>query len=81
MKSLDKVLGTLLETWDKRYTFKLDREKWRLQLSVPGFELIATEGKEGKILLAFEEAGTKHRVECTTEEAPKLIEALLFPRN
>ena len=29
----------------------------------------------------FEEAGTKHRVECTTEEAPKLIEALLFPGN
>jgi len=77
---LDKVLGTLLETWGKRYAFDLNREKRELRLTVPNFELLATESQDGKIFLTFEEAGTKHRVECTADEAPKVIEALLFPK-
>jgi hypothetical protein len=79
MKPLDQVLGNLLETWDKRYTFNLDREKGELRLTVPNFELVATESSAEKIFLTFDEAGTRHRVECSTDEAPKVIEALLFP--
>lgn len=79
LRPLEQLLGTLLETWDQRYGFSLDREKWELVLSVPGFELLATEAGEGKIALSFEEAGNRHRVAGPLEEAPRLIEALLFP--
>jgi hypothetical protein len=74
-------MANLLETWEQRYTFHLDREKWELALKVPGFELQAAETDAGKIDLTFEEAGKKHRVECSLEEAPRLIEALLFPES
>jgi hypothetical protein len=80
MQPLDKVLGTLLETWNKRYVFNLDREKRQLRFTVPNFELLATEAASGKIQLSFDEAGTRHQVECTADEAPKVIEALLFPK-
>ena len=81
MRPLDLLMANLLETWGQRYAFQLDRDKWELALKVPGFELLATETDGGKIALTFEEAGKKHRVECPLEEAPRLIEALLFPEN
>jgi hypothetical protein len=77
---LDRVFGRLLETWGHRYKFTFDLEKRELALSVQGFDLLASESG-GTILLAFEEAGQKHRVECSVEEAPKVIEALLFPES
>ena len=81
MRPLDQLLGTLLETWNQRYKFTLNREKWELELSVPGFQVLATETGEDKIALRFEEAGKRHRVECSVDEAPRVIEALLFPEH
>lgn len=81
LRPLEQLLGTLLETWDQRYNFTLDREKWALTLSVPGFQLVATETGGNKVALAFEEAGTRHRAECSADEAPRIIEALLFPED
>ena len=81
LRPLDQVLGMLLETWNHRYKFTLNREKWELALSVHGFDLLASESGTGKIVLTFEEAGTKHRAECSVEEAPKVIESLLFPES
>ena len=78
---LDQVMGTLLETWDNRYTFRHDRDAPKLTFTVPEFTLTVVEDgvSADKVALLFEEAGTSHRVECTAEEAPKIIEALLFP--
>ena len=81
MRPLELVWGTLLETWDQRYNFTLNREKWELTLSVPGFELLVTETRDGRIVLTFEEAGKRHRAECSVEEAPTIIEALLLPAS
>jgi hypothetical protein len=77
-RPLEEVLAALLETWDQRYAFELDREAWRLSLNTSSFELHATEGGDGAIVLAFERAGKPHEIECSVDEAPKLIETLLF---
>jgi len=79
MDRLDEVMGTLLETWGQRYAFKHDRVQHKITFEVPGFTLSAVESRNDEIALLFEEAGTRHRVECSVAEAPKLIEALLFP--
>lgn len=79
MRPLDQLLGTMLETWNQRYNFKLNREKWELEFSVPGFILFATETTGGRIALTFDEAGKRHQVECSVAESPRVIEALLFP--
>ena len=80
MSRLDHVMGTLLETWDQRYVFKHDRSNARLTFEVPGFTLTAIESGEEEVALLFEEEGVQHRVECSVEEAPALIEAILFPK-
>jgi hypothetical protein len=79
MNRLEHVMGTLLETWEQRYTFVHDREEPSITFEVPGFTLKAVEEQEGDVALVFEEAGTKHRVVCNVDEAPRVIEALLFP--
>lgn len=82
MNRLDQVMGTLLETWNQRYTFRHDREESRLSFEVPGFTLDVVEAAgEDQVAILFEEAGTKHRAECSVEEAPHIIEALLFPEE
>ena len=73
-------MGTLLETWDQRYAFKHDRKNARITFEVPGFTLTAVESGKEEIAVLFEEAGVRHRVECSVEEAPMVIEALLFPK-
>ena len=75
---MDQVMGTLLETWENRYTFVHNREKAEIKFEVPGFSLLARRLNDTHLALEFEEAGQEHRVKCTTEEAPKVIEALLF---
>ena len=80
MTRLHQVMGTLLETWANRYSFTHDLQQPKITFEVPGFTLVAVEWADG-IALLFEESGTHHRVECTVEEAPKLIEALLFPKE
>jgi hypothetical protein len=79
MNRLEHVMGTLLETWEQRYTFVHDREEPSITFEVPGFTLKAVEEQEDDVALVFEEAGTKHRVVCNIDEAPRVIEALLFP--
>ena len=80
MNRLERVMGTLLETWDQRYTFKHDRKEPELTFDVPGFTLtVVEEGRGEDVAILFEEAGTKHKAVCTADEAPKAIEALLFP--
>lgn len=80
MNRLDRVMGTLLETWAQRYQFEHDREEPKLTFQVPGFTLTVLEQGEGdQVAILFEEAGTKHKAICSVEEAPKIIEALLFP--
>lgn len=80
MNRLDYIMGTLLEVWNKRYTFRHDREEPKLTFEVPGFTLTVVGcGDSDRVAILFEEAGTNHRAECSAEEAPKVIEALLFP--
>lgn len=79
MNRLEDVMGTLLETWEQRYTFVHNREEHSITFEVPGFTLRAVEDEEEDVALLFEEAGTKHRVVCKVGEAPRVIEALLFP--
>lgn len=80
MNRLDRVMGSLLETWGQRYEFVHDREDSKITFQVPGFTLTAVEQKKGDgIELLYEEAGTKHKVACSTDDAPRMIEALLFP--
>jgi hypothetical protein len=82
MTRLDRVMGTLLETWEQRYNFEHDRHEPKLTFHVPGFTLTVVEQGEGDMVaILFEEAGTNHKAECTADEAPKLIEALLFPNQ
>jgi len=82
MSRLDQVMGTLLETWDQRYTFRHERTEPRLSFEVPGFTLDVVEAAgDDEVALLFEEAGVKHRAECSVEEAPRIIEALLFPEE
>lgn len=81
MTPLDRVLAELLETWNQRYEFILNREKQELTLRVPNFELIVTKGEGEEVWIRFEEAGQKHRVECPLDEAPRVIEGLLFPSS
>ena len=78
LSPLDLVLGALLETWGQRYQFDFDRAKGALVFNRRGFELRASELPTGGICLNFNEAGKQHRVECSVEEAPKVIETLLF---
>ena len=79
MNRLEHVMGTLLETWEKRYAFVHDREEPSITFEVPGFTLKAVEEEDEDVAMIFEEAGTKHRVVCNVDEAPRVIEALLFP--
>jgi len=80
MNRLDRVMGTLLETWEQRYKFEHDRQEPKITFEVPGFTLTVVEQGEGdNVAILFEEAGTKHKAVCTADEAPKVIEALLFP--
>jgi hypothetical protein len=79
MNRLEHVMGTLLETWEKRYNFVHDRKEPSITFEVPGFTLKAVEEEDEDVALIFEEAGTKHRVVCGVDEAPRVIEALLFP--
>ena len=78
MRPIEQLLGTMLETWNQRYNFRLERETGVLVFSVPGFELTAVE-HEGAIALSFEEEGKRYRKICPLEEAPSVIEASLFP--
>ncbi|RYD34017.1 MAG: hypothetical protein EOP86_11970 [Verrucomicrobiaceae bacterium] len=80
MNRLDRVMGALLETWGHRYKFEHDRQEPKITFEVPGFILTLVEEKEGdKVAILFEEAGTTHKAVCSADEAPKVIEALLFP--
>ena len=80
MERLEHVMGTLLETWEQRYAFEHDREEQKLTFEIPGFTItVVEEGDGDQVALLFEEAGTKHKAVCTADEAPKVIEALLFP--
>ena len=80
MDRLDRVMGTLLETWDHRYKFEHDRREPKITFEVSGFTLTVVEEVEGnQVAILFEEAGTKHKALCSADEAPKIIEALLFP--
>ena len=80
MDRLENVMGTLLDTWKQRYTFEHDREEPKLTFEVPGFSLtVIEEGDANQVAILFEEAGTKHKAVCSTDEAPKVIEELLFP--
>lgn len=73
-------MGTLLERWDQRYKFVHDREEPKLTFEVPGFTLTVVESGDGEdVAILFEEAGTKHKAICSSSEAPRVIEALLFP--
>lgn len=82
MNRLDRVMGTLLETWGQRYAFTHDLEEPKITFEVPGFTLTVVEdGNREDVALLFEEAGTKHKAVCTADEAPKVIEALLFPES
>lgn len=74
------MMGTLLETWEQRYSFEHDRQEPKITFEVPGFTLTVVEHGEGdEVALLFEEAGTSHKVVCSADEAPTVIEALLFP--
>jgi hypothetical protein len=74
-------MGTLLETWEQRYTFGHDRARGLISLEVPGFVLLVQETDNGRITLTFEQEGETRTVECAADEAPKEIEALLFPQE
>ncbi|MEI6703784.1 MAG: hypothetical protein WCL71_09670, partial [Deltaproteobacteria bacterium] len=77
---LYRVMGTMLETWEQRYLFAHDLQEHKITFTVPGFTLTVIEEIENdNVALLFEKAGTKHKVVCSTDEAPKIIEALLFP--
>jgi len=80
MDQLYRVMGTMLETWEQRYLFAHDLQEHKITFTVPGFTLTVIEEIENdNVALLFEKAGTKHKVVCSTDEAPKIIEALLFP--
>ncbi|MBC7783900.1 MAG: hypothetical protein H7144_08665 [Burkholderiales bacterium] len=79
LSKIDQLMGTLLETWGQRYQLSHDRVAGLVTFSVPGFSLVASEDGNGSIQIEFEESGQKHRVNCPIEEAPQLIESLLFP--
>lgn len=80
MNRLDRVMGTLLETWEQRYGFEHDLQQQKITFEVPGFTLTVVEQGDGDdVALLFEEEGTKHKAVCTADDAPKVIEALLFP--
>lgn len=80
MNRLDRVMGELLETWGQRYTFEHDRQEHKISFEVPGFKLTLVEQGEGdEVAILFEESGTKHKAVCSVEEAPRIIDALLFP--
>jgi len=82
MDRLENVMGTLLETWEQRYTFEHDREDPKLTFEVPGFTLtVVEEGDDDQVALLFEETGTKHKAVCSVDEAPRVIESLLFPES
>jgi hypothetical protein len=71
MDRLVYVMGTLLETWNKRYNFEHDRKVPKLTFTVPGFTLTVLESGADKVALLFEEAGTNHRVECSPKKLPR----------
>ena len=80
MDRLSNIMATLLETWEQRYAFEHDREAPKLTFEVPGFTLtVVEEGEEDQVALLFEEAGTQHKAVCPAGDAPRVIEALLFP--
>lgn len=73
-------MGTMLETWEQRYLFAHDLQEAKITFTVPHFTLtVIEEGENDEVALLFEKAGTKHKVVCFTNEAPEMIEALLFP--
>ncbi len=73
MNRLDRVMGTLLETWEQRYTFEHDREEPRLTFTVPGFTLAVVEDGAGEgVAILFEEAGTKHQQSAQRTKPPRL---------
>jgi hypothetical protein len=76
---LDEVLGTLLERWDHRYRFELNREERLLLLSKPPEnEVGAKELPDGRIHVVYQPSADETAEEyCSVERAVRLIEALM----
>ncbi len=76
---LDEVLGTLLETWDQRYRFEMNREERVLLLSKPpDNEVGAKELPDGRIHVVYQPSPDETAEEyCSVERAVRLIEALM----
>ena len=76
---LDEVLGTLLETWDQRYRFEMNREERLLLLSKPpDNEVGAKELPDGRIHVVYQPSPDETAEEfCSVDRAVRLIEQLM----
>ena len=76
---IDRMLGVLLETWDHRYAFEVDRER-QLALFTRGGMQAGAGVVEGELIrVAYESAPHEVTEEfCTTpEQAAALIDAIM----
>src|SRR5262249_22848298 len=75
---LDEVLGQLLETWERRYAFKFNREQRVIIFSRGNMMAHARELPDGLILVSYDSAPGQIESEfCTPDQAAALIEAVM----
>ncbi len=76
---LDELLGTLLETWEQRYEFKLDREKRLAHFIRENRQVDVSELSSGELRVTYAGLSGKEVSEvCTPERAAQLVETVLF---
>ncbi|MBV9125705.1 MAG: hypothetical protein JO112_20340 [Planctomycetes bacterium] len=75
---LDQMLGILLETWNRRYNFEMDRDRRVALFTGGGMQAGAGEIEGGLIRVAYESAPHEIVEEfCSPEQAAALIDAIM----
>jgi hypothetical protein len=75
---LDEMLGVLLETWDHRYAFEMDRERRAVLFTRGAMQAGAGEVSGGLIRVAYESAPHEVVEEfCTPEQAAELVDRVM----
>lgn len=79
MTVLDDLMATLMETWDKRYSFNCNRKKKVAVFERHGIQVRADETSDGELVVSYEHAPHEFTQEiCTVDEAANLVELALF---
>jgi hypothetical protein len=76
---IDQMLGLLLETWEHRYAFEVDRERQLASFTRGGMQAVAGVVEGGLIRVAYESAPHEAVEEfyTTPEQAAALIDAVM----